>query len=344
MGTISYGRTEGQDEMMKLAVGKKKDGSVAKFWSCFTSNIVSQLLVRERERNTVKFLVLLLLLLPVQHHSAHMQLKSRGGVWQRRQCVVKTIKGIFSGLRAPLSVIAGSEVKEGRGAVSPFSQSHTETQRFLSTSALGRRRPGAILQTPAPSKALHGVAAKTRVRGHIPELEDCPPHHPIGHVEGRSAGDPCTTAAQIEGGSSYFLHSFVWLSLTLTPVIQTSPHVWNIHLWLPDCIYTDRSLVIFYIYLFASWVFKFLTICQGQKISLLFHVFSFFGVNLRENYQINKPSVLNLNSPLQRRQRFICFATTAQIPSICCWFLCWRTATKKHDGFQVGGWINKFLK
>lgn len=131
-----------------------------------------------------------------------------------------------SGRRESVSVEAGSEVGEGPEAVSPFSH----TQCFLSTSALGRGCPGAILQTPAPSDALHGVAAKTRVRGHVTELEDCPPHHPIGHVEGRSAGDPCTTAAQIEGGSGYFLHSFIRLNLPLTPAIQTFPHVWNIHL------------------------------------------------------------------------------------------------------------------
>lgn len=78
--------------------------------------------------------------------------------------------------------------------------------RVLSTSACGRQRPGAVLQTPAPSDALHGVAAKTRVHGHVPELEHCPPHHPIGHVEGRATGHPCTTA-QMERPTSYSLVS-----------------------------------------------------------------------------------------------------------------------------------------
>lgn len=64
----------------------------------------------------------------------------------------------------------------------------------LSTSARRRRRPGAVLQTPAPPNALHGVAGKTRVRCHIPELEHRTPHHPIGHMEGGAAGHPCTTA------------------------------------------------------------------------------------------------------------------------------------------------------
>lgn len=94
---------------------------------------------------------------------------------------------------------------------------------FLSTSARRRRRPGAILQTPAPSDALHGVAAKTRVHSHVPELEHRPPHHPIGHVEGRSTGDPCT-AAQIEGRTSYSLYNFslLWLNQLLTLIFKFS--------------------------------------------------------------------------------------------------------------------------
>lgn len=88
-------------------------------------------------------------------------------------------------------------------------------RRVLSTSARGRRRPGAVLQTPAPSDALHGVAAKTRVRRHVPELEHRPPHHPVGHVEGGATGHPCTTAQ--DGTTHELTHytSFVVLSLSL---------------------------------------------------------------------------------------------------------------------------------
>lgn len=74
----------------------------------------------------------------------------------------------------------------------------------LSTSACGRRRPGAVLQTPAPSNAFHGVATKTRVHCHIPELEHRPAHHPIGRVEWGATGHPCTTA-QMERPTSYSL-------------------------------------------------------------------------------------------------------------------------------------------
>lgn len=73
---------------------------------------------------------------------------------------------------------------------------------FSLTSARGRRRPGAVLQTPAPSDALHDVAAKARVHSHVPELEHCPPNHPVGHVEGGATGHPCTTA-QMEWPTSY---------------------------------------------------------------------------------------------------------------------------------------------
>lgn len=86
----------------------------------------------------------------------------------------------------------------------------------LSTSACGRRRPGAVLQTPAPSNALHGVAAKTRVRRHVPELEHRPPHHPIGHVEGGATGHPCTTA-QMERPTSYSLRSPLFYINSLLP-------------------------------------------------------------------------------------------------------------------------------
>lgn len=89
---------------------------------------------------------------------------------------------------------------EKRGE-SPLGLTH---RCVLSTSACGRRRPGAVLQTPAPSDALHGVAAKTRVHRHVPELEHRPPHHPIGHVEGGATGHPCTTA-QMERPTSYIL-------------------------------------------------------------------------------------------------------------------------------------------
>lgn len=219
---LSATRTEEQDEkIMKLAVGKKEDGSVAKteFWSCFTSNIVTQLLGKGEKHCKSPWCFFFFFFFSTVLHTCN---SSRGEAFDSAGSALLQV----SGRRESVSVEAGSEVGEGPEAVSPFSH----TQCFLSTSALGRGCPGAILQTPAPSDALHGVAAKTRVRGHVPELEDCPPHHPIGHVEGRSAGDPCTTAAQIEGGSGYFLHSFIRLNLPLTPAIQTFPHVWNIHL------------------------------------------------------------------------------------------------------------------
>lgn len=76
----------------------------------------------------------------------------------------------------------------------------------LSTSARGRRRPGAVFQAPAPSDALHGVAAETRVQCHVPELEHCPPNHPVGHVEGGATGHPCTTA-QMERPNGYVIIS-----------------------------------------------------------------------------------------------------------------------------------------
>lgn len=98
-----------------------------------------------------------------------------------------------------------------------FSETHG---CVLSTSACGRRRPGAVLQTPAPSNALHGIAAKTRVHCHVSELEHCPPHHPIGHVEGGATGHPCTTA-QMERPTSYSLQLFfVLVSSVLINVIQ----------------------------------------------------------------------------------------------------------------------------
>lgn len=81
-------------------------------------------------------------------------------------------------------------------------ESFPSVSHARSTSAGGRGAPGAVLQAPAPSDALHGVAAETRVHRHVPELEHRPPHHPVGHVEGGATGHPCTTA-QMERPGGY---------------------------------------------------------------------------------------------------------------------------------------------
>lgn len=84
----------------------------------------------------------------------------------------------------------------GAGAsVGPLTHPAILTLQPTHRSACGRWRPGAVLQTPAPSNALHGVAAKTRVHSHVTELEHRPPHHPIGHVEGGATGHPFTHRA-----------------------------------------------------------------------------------------------------------------------------------------------------
>lgn len=75
-----------------------------------------------------------------------------------------------------------------------------------STSAGGRWGPGAVLQAPAPSDALHGVAAEAGVHRHVPELEHRPPNHPVGHMEWGATGHPCTTA-QMERPASYIFIS-----------------------------------------------------------------------------------------------------------------------------------------
>lgn len=127
------------------------------------------------------------------------QMTERAGTEKLHPLWLSSSKNSKAEERRGESEEAGSVLRKGVRV--PFGLTH---RCVLSTSACGRRRPGAVLQTPAPSDTLHGVAAKTRVHRHVPELEHRPPHHPIGHMEGGATGHPCTTA-QMERPTSYIL-------------------------------------------------------------------------------------------------------------------------------------------
>lgn len=118
----------------------------------------------------------------------------------RRRSTLRLVKHESRGEQTGRADDAGRR-ERGRGK-------ERERERFpsvshaRSTSACGRWGPGAVLQAPAPSDALHGVATKARVHRHVPELERCPPNHPVGHAEGGATEHPCTTA-QMERPAGY---------------------------------------------------------------------------------------------------------------------------------------------